>query len=211
MNARYGKQLLGIALLAGVGVLLAWTFLESRHELAQERERERPLKIPPRVSRTKAGEVFVHLDAETQALIGLETQTVSISSMESPDPRKTLSADLPSAESALSVWEAEYERVQPMAKEHRAVSIPSPAGSGAGVVVPHAAVVWFEGKTWVYVQRGPDEFMRHEVLLNHPTDAGWSVISGLASGDTIVAVGAAILLSEELKSQIQILEEGEKD
>jgi len=75
-----------------------------------------------------------------------------------------------------------------------------------GVVVPHAAVVYAEGKTWAYVQTGADTFMRREVHLDHLTQDGWLITSGLAVGERVVVTGAQMLLSEELKSQIQILE-----
>jgi multidrug efflux pump subunit AcrA (membrane-fusion protein) len=79
-----------------------------------------------------------------------------------------------------------------------------------GVVIPLAAVVRDRGKIWAYLQIGADRFTRREVLEDHRVDRGWFMMLAFRPGDRIVAAGAQVLLSEELKSQIQILEEGEK-
>ena len=88
-----------------------------------------------------------------------------------------------------------------------------PAGKTAvnGVTVPRSAVVRYGGHSWVYVQVRDDVFVRREVTLDRTNDAGWFVRQGLERGDRAVVVGAQMLLSEELKSQIRIGEgeEGE--
>jgi hypothetical protein len=77
----------------------------------------------------------------------------------------------------------------------------------SGVIVPHAAVVWFSNKAWVYQKIAADKFIRREIntdieasqgLLN-----GWFNTSGIAEGDEVVTSGAQLLLSEELKFQIR--------
>lgn len=77
----------------------------------------------------------------------------------------------------------------------------------SGVIVPHAAVVWFSNKAWVYQKTSADKFIRREIntdieasqgLLN-----GWFNTSGIAEGDEVVTSGAQLLLSEELKFQIK--------
>lgn len=73
-----------------------------------------------------------------------------------------------------------------------------------GVMVPPSAVIRVAGKAWVYVQTADTTFTRREVLLDHPTDAGWLVTSGLKTTDRIVVTGAQTLFSEELKSRIQV-------
>jgi hypothetical protein len=84
------------------------------------------------------------------------------------------------------------------------VSILMPLGpASAGVVVPRTATVWWQGKAWVYVERQPNGFTRCEIATDFPVEQGWFVTSGLAAGDRIVISGAQLLLSEELRAQIQ--------
>ncbi len=105
-----------------------------------------------------------------------------------------------------------------------------PGDAMTGVVIPREAVVRHLGKAWAYVQVADagrasllagrasllGRFSRREVPLDAPTDDGWFAPSswlGQASGfgvqDALVVAGAQLLLSEELKSQIRIGEEGE--
>ena len=72
-----------------------------------------------------------------------------------------------------------------------------------GVSVPRSAIVRYGGGTWVYVQTAEPQFTRREVKLTSPSTAGWFVTAGLAAGDRVVVVGAQVLLSEELKVQIE--------
>ncbi len=76
-------------------------------------------------------------------------------------------------------------------------------------MIPRAAVVRSEGRAWAYVRLGEQRFTRRVVTVDTPTERGWFVTSGFAPGDRIVVDGAQTLLSEELKSQIQIGDEGE--
>jgi len=70
-----------------------------------------------------------------------------------------------------------------------------------GVVIPREAVVRTEGAGWVYVldNAGGNSFVRTEVALGHPTEAGWFVTQGVATSDRLVVNGAQELLSIELK------------
>lgn len=80
-----------------------------------------------------------------------------------------------------------------------------PVGSQAqGVAVPASAVVRWQGKVWVYVQKEAQRFVRREISTETPLKEGWFVGDGLAAGEPIVVDGAQVLLSEELKSQIQL-------
>ena len=85
--------------------------------------------------------------------------------------------------------------------------LPTPR-EATGVVVPQSAVVWWQGKSWIYVQRSPDHFARVEVSADQPVKNGFFVRTGLRPDDQIVATGAQLLLSEEFRSQIQVGEEG---
>jgi len=86
---------------------------------------------------------------------------------------------------------------------------PGPAQEGC--LIPREAVVRHEGKAWVYVRIAADRFVRREVLLDGSAAGGWFQRSGFSPGDKVVAAGAQLLLSEELKLQIQIGEEAEKE
>jgi len=75
-----------------------------------------------------------------------------------------------------------------------------------GVRVPAAAVVWWQGTAWVYVQKDSNHFMRRAIATEMPVPEGWFVSTGLAAGDSIVVRGAQLLLSEEFRAQIQVRE-----
>ena len=80
----------------------------------------------------------------------------------------------------------------------------SPGAAKPGVVVPEAAVVRTGDRAWAYVQIAPMQFERRQLGVTSPAARGWFVTSGFAAGDRIVVTGAQALLSEELKSQIQV-------
>jgi hypothetical protein len=72
-----------------------------------------------------------------------------------------------------------------------------PVGPDAsGVVVPASAVVWWQGRAWVYVERKTGAFSRTEVATDVPVSGGWFV-RGVAAGTRLVVRGAQLLLSEE--------------
>ncbi len=73
-----------------------------------------------------------------------------------------------------------------------------------GIIVPASAVVWWQGKAWIYVQKNSQRFVRRAIPTEIPTENGWFVTRGLSPHDRIVTSGAELLLSEELKSQIQL-------
>ncbi len=73
-----------------------------------------------------------------------------------------------------------------------------------GVIVPAAAVVWWQGKAWLYRQKDSDRFVRQEIAMETPVKDGWFVAKGLSPNDRVVVSGAQLLLSEELRSQIQV-------
>jgi len=80
----------------------------------------------------------------------------------------------------------------------------SPRTAKPGVVIPEAAVVRTENRAWAYVQIAPTQFERRQLVVTSPTARGWFVTTGFTAGDRIVVTGAQALLSEELKSQIQV-------
>src|SRR5438445_445986 len=71
------KWILGVVIGAGLIGLATFSFIQGREELAREREREKPIKIPPCISRNPSGDLIVTLDRDTQTRIGLKTVLAS--------------------------------------------------------------------------------------------------------------------------------------
>jgi hypothetical protein len=82
------------------------------------------------------------------------------------------------------------------------VSLPS-AQEPKGVVVPESAVVWLQGKAWVYLRTGPETFVRREVSPDLPGPDGGYIVSGLAVDTQVAVRGAQMLLSEEFRAQVR--------
>lgn len=78
----------------------------------------------------------------------------------------------------------------------------------SGTIVPAAAVVWWQGKAWVYVQSAQGRYLRRELAGGVPVEQGWFA-PGAFKGEQVVVRGAQTLLSEELRAQIQVGEQGE--
>ncbi|GMU34369.1 MAG: HlyD family efflux transporter periplasmic adaptor subunit [Planctomycetia bacterium] len=79
-----------------------------------------------------------------------------------------------------------------------------------GVIVPRSAIIRFGGSTYVYVQSDEEQFTRKQFEAEAPDEAGSFVRRGLTADDRVVVVGAGILLSEELRAQIEAEAEGEE-
>ena len=77
------------------------------------------------------------------------------------------------------------------------------------VVIPASAVVWWQGKAWIYVQEGAQHYARQEIPTDNPIEDGWFASKEFKTGEKIVVTGAQMLLSQEFRSQIQSGEEGE--
>jgi hypothetical protein len=84
--------------------------------------------------------------------------------------------------------------------------LPLQAGPLNGFVVPDSAVVRQGGHAWVYVQKANDNFTRRKISLDSPLDRGWFITNGVSASDRIVVQGAQVLLSEEFKYQIRMLD-----
>jgi hypothetical protein len=87
--------------------------------------------------------------------------------------------------------------------------LPATGRPQAGVVIPRSAIVRSGGKAWVYVRVGATGFSRREIGLDQAMADGWFVAGGFTAGDEVVVAGAQTLLSDELKSQIPLSEEGD--
>jgi multidrug efflux system membrane fusion protein len=72
-----------------------------------------------------------------------------------------------------------------------------------GVVVPDDAVVWKDGKAWVYLKKAPSQFVRRGVILESPTGRGWFIPEDQLPDLPVVIRGAQVLLSEESRGQVR--------
>jgi hypothetical protein len=80
----------------------------------------------------------------------------------------------------------------------------APGTAKSGVVIPEAALVRTGDSTWAYAQIAPTQFERRHVVVTSHTARGWFVTAGFTAGDRIAVTGAQAILSEELKSLIQL-------
>jgi len=74
-------------------------------------------------------------------------------------------------------------------------------GTASAVPLPAAAVVWYAGRPWVYLQNDDETFQRHPLENWRATGDTWWVREALA-GRRIVVRGAQLLLAEEFRAQV---------
>ncbi len=129
-------------------------------------------------------------------------------------PPKSISLDLPNGSRGQARFISRFARVDPRIQGSSFLYLASgqpglspglnlvahlPVGSPLrGVVIPASAVIWSEGKAWVYVQVSADGFTRSPLSTDAPVDNGFFAADGFSSGEKIVTVGAQALLSEEM-------------
>jgi hypothetical protein len=347
------RALLLVAVIAGLGAVAIWGFVEGRQELAQEAERERPVKPPQRIS-IRGNEVVITLDAAAQEQSGVRTaalqqtqyheQLRAYATVLDLQPLVDLDnsfalakAQLDSAKAKLDASRAEFEREDKLFKtqtsivtldklqaaesafhideaalasaeaqlraveetaqqswgpvlerqlgeddqllarlvrrqndlvqvtlppgvpvttppptaaiqlesgQPREIQFVSPAtktdasiqgvsllysvlastdllpgmnvlalvpteSTVDGVVVPGPAIVWWEGRAWVYIRTSPTTFARRSIATDYPMPDGNFLVRTLSSSTEVVVQGAQLLLSEEFRAQIQVGEEGE--
>ncbi|AGK59747.1 hypothetical protein HYPDE_40393 [Hyphomicrobium denitrificans 1NES1] len=95
--------------------------------------------------------------------------------------------------------------------------------STSGIAIPASAVVWLQGRAWVYLQVATNTFIRREIPTTEPQPGGGYVVPALANpqrselptsdvdgaepplpkNESLVVSGAQVLLSQEFSSQIQ--------
>lgn len=78
-----------------------------------------------------------------------------------------------------------------------------PSGSNTGQLVPASAVLWLDGRTWVWVKTSAHSFVRRPVSADRPLGAGY-LVQNIPVGSELVTQGGQLLLSEEFRAQIQI-------
>jgi hypothetical protein len=90
------------------------------------------------------------------------------------------------------------------------VAVSMPAGPQVrGFFIPGSAVVWSQGKAWVYIQNDEALFVRQRISTETPAKKGYFVTKGFRRGKRIVVKGAQLLLSEEFRTKTQTGEEDE--
>lgn len=72
------------------------------------------------------------------------------------------------------------------------------------VLVPESALVWWQGKAWVYVRTGPENFTRREITTDQQAPQGGYIVQALPDEVAIVVQGAQSLLSEEFRAQVRV-------
>ncbi|MFZ4703832.1 MAG: efflux RND transporter periplasmic adaptor subunit, partial [Candidatus Methylumidiphilus sp.] len=89
--------------------------------------------------------------------------------------------------------------------------IPEPGHASVGVLIPFSAVIWHEGRPWVFVQTGYDGFSRRPLGHYHEQGDHWFVTEGFSAGERVVIVGGQMLLSEQQRQIAPKGEEGKDD
>ena len=88
-----------------------------------------------------------------------------------------------------------------------AIATSAAAPASAGVLVPDAAVVQWEGLIWAYRRRAPGQFERVRVETTAPAAGGWIARPPFTVGDSVVVRGAQELLSEEFRARVTVGDE----
>ena len=78
------------------------------------------------------------------------------------------------------------------------VAVPLRTASDIGVIVPTAAVVWYAGQPWTYIETAAGRFQRRPVAVAERAATGWFQSSGFRAGERVVVRGGELLLSQEL-------------
>jgi hypothetical protein len=76
--------------------------------------------------------------------------------------------------------------------------------SKPGSIVPDSAVVWLEGRAWIYVRLQPTIFARRAINPARSAPREGYIISGLAPDAQVVIRGAQMLLSEEFRASVPV-------
>ncbi|MDE2147390.1 MAG: hypothetical protein KGJ24_11935, partial [Burkholderiales bacterium] len=76
--------------------------------------------------------------------------------------------------------------------------VPLGGSAQGGVTVPAAAVLWYAGQPWAYVETAPGRYLRRPLVLPVRDAGGWFVSAGFRPGQRVVVRGGELLLSQEL-------------
>jgi hypothetical protein len=67
-----------------------------------------------------------------------------------------------------------------------------------GVTVPAAAVIWYAGQPWAYVETAVGHYQRRPLSVDARNASGWFEANGFRAGERVVVRGGELLLSQEL-------------
>jgi len=71
-----------------------------------------------------------------------------------------------------------------------------------GFYIPEAAIVWYAGQPWTYIQKDEATFKRRALAAGETVAGGIFIQSGFTAGEELVMSGSQMLLSEEFRWQI---------
>jgi hypothetical protein len=77
-------------------------------------------------------------------------------------------------------------------------SVPLGGASQRGVTVPDAAVIWYAGQPWTYVETAAGHYQRRPLSVAVRNASGWFEAGGFRAGERVVVRGGELLLSQEL-------------
>jgi hypothetical protein len=78
------------------------------------------------------------------------------------------------------------------------VSLPS-GRSVEAVRMPASALLWWQGRPWVFIRSHAGDFERREIAFDRASDA--ALLADMDDGTEVVVQGAQVLLSEELRAE----------
>lgn len=92
-----------------------------------------------------------------------------------------------------------------------AAAVPVGTANAAGVVIPDAAVLWYAGEPWVYLETAAGQFKRRLISTDARDAKGWFQARGFKIDERVVVHGGELLLSQELKPPPSAASAGDED
>lgn len=77
--------------------------------------------------------------------------------------------------------------------------VPRERHAYTGIALPAAAVIWYAGQPWAYIETKQGHYQRRPLSQNTQQPGDWFQTHGFKAGERVVVRGAELLLSEELK------------
>ncbi len=153
--------------------------------------------------------VLIRAESASSMLPGKPSTTAEVLIPGQAEPREAAvlaSAPLVDMKSQAVAWFLKLEKPPVPLPPGLSVDVGLGAGGNeeSGVLVPAKAVLHFQGAAWVFVPgEEAGHFERRGISLEHAMKGGWFEAGEFKAGDKVVTAGAASLLAEELKSQIE--------